>query len=139
MTFISEVTKEVEQLVDPLIFGESITYIAKQRDYIEEGLAPGAGEKTINARVVRDRPNPTLTEGGDIAQPVGGASDIRQTLIGNALEFYILKDATKGIADPQIGTDKVKIPLDRGGTPVTMRVTKKDSQGFGLWKLEAEA
>jgi len=139
MTFLSEVAKEVEQLVDPLIFGESIIYIVKQPDYIEQGLFPGDGEKTISARVVRDRPNPTMTEGGDISQPVGGASDIRQTLIGDALEFYVLKDATKGIADPQIGTDKVKIPLDIGGTPVLMRVTKKESQGVGLWHLEAEA
>lgn len=126
MSFISELKDDfADVFCDLTEFGESIVYIEKQRDYLEATLAPGAGEKTISAVITRSDPNPSKSEG---AHPFPT----------NGLWFRISKHTTKGIVAVNKGFDMVKIPIERDGSVVEMRVTKILSDSVSSWKLQAE-
>jgi len=124
-TFAQQAALDAENVFNnPLEFGETITYIAKRPDHVEATAAPGSGDKTVRARVLRSDPNP-------------GVSQSARPFPSNGVQFFVSKDSTLGITTVKERLDKVKIALKSGGTAIEMRVVKILSEGFGMWHLEA--
>ncbi len=132
MSFISELkTDFADVFCDPTEFGENIVYTAKRPDYIEGPAAPESGDKTIPARVVRDKINPRQNN-------VSRENDSQGNFPINGVRFYISRDAADGIATVQPSFDKVTIPIKGSGTAEVLTVTKILEETIAYWYLQAE-
>lgn len=130
-TFAQQLATDAENtFLDPAFPGESITYIAKRANHVEAIAAPGSGDKTVRARVLRNKANPGVNDNGP--NGIGG-----RPIPVNGVHFYVSKDATSGIVKPQKRLDLVKIAINTGDTPSEMLVHKILSEGLGMWGLEA--
>lgn len=131
MSFLSQMALDAERVhFNPLEAGETITYIAKRADHVEATAAAGSGDKTVRARVIRNKANPGVNDNGP--NGIGG-----RPIPVNGVHFYVSKDATDGIVNVQKRLDRVKIPIDKGGAPVDMLVKRILSEELGTWGLEA--